>query len=299
MSYSAWSIRSACDSVLTKGFLKELELELDVRIASCIPVSGGDINDAYRLVSESGNLFIKTQNRAQGLQMLQAEKIGLEALTATNTIRVPQPMLCGTYRGVAYLVMQHLKEQKPTNKDWINMGVKLAALHQFPVDDFGFSTDNFIGTLPQLNSPSVDWSEFYADQRIEPLMQAAGSLLTPIDRSNWHILRSRLPEIIPCDRPSLIHGDLWGGNVMHTDSGPTIYDPAVCRADREMDLAMARLFGGFPSVFFDAYSDVWAVQNEGAKERSDIYQLYYLLAHVVMFGQSYSRAVRHILERYA
>ena len=201
--------------------------------------------------------------------------------------------------GQSYLLMEYVTFRPATDDDWIKLGRNLARLHKTDSGSFGLDHDNFIGTLPQINTPMTKWTEFYAQRRIQPQIDMAVSLLSPVDLRNWEQLCAQLESILTDEPPSLIHGDLWSGNVQMSNHGPVIYDPAISYANREMDLAMSLLFGGFSHLFYDSYKAEFPVVNSGFDDRMQIYQLYYLLVHVNLFGVSYAPSVRGILKRFA
>lgn len=213
-------------------------------------------------------------------------------------VNVPGVLGCGRAEdGNAYLILTWHNEIRPAASDWKQLGEQLAVMHHCTDSTFGFPENNFIGSLPQDNAQTRDWPEFFAANRIEPLLKLAEQKLEARDLNNWHLIRQKLSTIIPCDTPSLLHGDLWGGNAMHTSYGPLIYDPAVYYGDRLVDIAMTRLFGGFPREFNEAYLGSFPSSKQEL-ERLELYQLYYLLVHLILFGRSYLRPVQRILDKY-
>ncbi len=173
-------------------------------------------------------------------------------------------------------------------------------MHRFGQSHYGLNHDNFIGRLPQYNSSKEDAIDFLIEDRLAPQCRLAmdQQLLQAGDMKKFEALFKKLPELLPIESPSLIHGDLWSGNFMIAENGRSVLiDPAVSFGLREMDLAMSLLFGGFNDLFYQAYHEAFPLKG-GWRERMDIYQLYYLLAHLNMFGRSYLRPVQQILNKY-
>ena len=285
--------------MLTNALREHLEDIVGSGIAHVRPLSGGDINEAFAFEAGGETYFIKIQNKPVGTNMFGAEQSGLIAIRGTGTVLTPQVFATGRAEGQSYLLMEYVAFRPATDDDWIKLGRNLARLHKTESSSFGLDHDNFIGTLPQINVPMTKWTEFYAQCRIQPQIDMAVSLLSPVDLKNWEHLCVQLESILTDEPPSLIHGDLWSGNVQMSDRGPVIYDPAISYANREMDLAMSMLFGGFSHLFYESYKAEFPVAKSGFDDRMQIYQLYYLLVHVNLFGVSYVPSVRGILKRYA
>jgi protein-ribulosamine 3-kinase len=265
-----------------------------------LPVSGGDINEAYRLESARGQVFLKLNRTPQAQAMFEAEAQGLALLAAPGALAVPLVLGTGAAGLYAFLLLEYVHEGARGQDFWQAFGAGLAELHRTPQAGFGLDHDNFIGSLPQRNRPHPDWPSFYAAERLLPQLELARSqgLLQQGDEQQLSRLCARLPELCPDEPPALIHGDLWSGNFLAGSAGqPFLIDPAACYAHREMDLAMSRLFGGFAPEFYRAYHEAYPLAP-GLEERLEAYQLYYLLVHVNLFGQSYVPGVRRILKTY-
>lgn len=261
-------------------------------------LAGGDIARAYRVELGSGAVvFVKTLPRAGGL--FEAEARGLAWLGETGTIAIPEVLAVGR-DPVAFLALAYLEPGTPTADHDERLGRDLAALHRAGAPSFGLDHDNFIGTLPQSNTPAATWPEFYREARLAPLVRRArdGGLLTPEHVRSFEQLYARLPERCgPAEPPARLHGDLWAGNRHVGPHGePVLIDPAVYGGHREIDLAMMRLFGGFSSRTFAAYHEA-APLAPGADERVPLYQLYPLLVHVALFGGSYVSQLLAALRR--
>jgi fructosamine-3-kinase len=261
-------------------------------------VGGGCISPSYRIrLVDGGQLFVKTAANGWHADAFAEEARSLEALGATGTLIVPR--VCGVSE--SWLALEWLEPARATESDWRALGSGLARLHRTTAESYGWDTANYIGPLPQRNERAADWPAFWREQRLLPQLQRAEQQL---ERSTLRDIERLLEELdvrlgaAAEDGPSLLHGDLWSGNVHISATGPGVIDPASYYGHREVDLAMATLFGGFPHAFFDAYETEWPLRP-GAPVRRPIYQLYYLLVHVVLFGGGYathtSAAVRAAL----
>jgi protein-ribulosamine 3-kinase len=262
------------------------------------PLTGGSINQAFRLESTDGDCYFLKLNQARFLTMFVAEAAGLDAIAATNTLRVPQTVACGTSGEQSYLVLEHLALQPHGNAHLL--GEQLATLHRCMGPGFGFAQDNFIGTMAQPNNWKDSWIDFWREQRL-------GFQLRLI-ASNGHgkrlqILGDKLLDRLPfffagyTPQPSLLHGDLWSGNHAFTaDGSPAIFDPAVYYGDRECDLAMTELFGGYSANFYAAYRAVWPL-DKGYAIRRDLYNLYHILNHANLFGGGYLTQAAQMLQK--
>ena len=253
-------------------------------------VGGGCINMALTLRDGGGAraYFVKL-NRAGLLPMFEAEAAGLKELAASATLRVPTPLCTGVVGAQAYLVLEHLDLGGRAASGPIQAGRLLAAMHRTTRAEFGWMRDNTIGATPQPNTPDPDWPRFWARQRLGFQLDLAGRKGHggALQRSG-DVLLERLPGLLNhAPAPSLLHGDLWGGNLDYTRAGePVIYDPAVYYGDREADLAMTELFGGFGSAFYAAYREAWPL-DPGYATRRDLYNLYHVLNHLNLFGGDY------------
>jgi len=249
-------------------------------------VGGGCINRAEKLMDVDGRraLFVK-RNRADLLPMFEAEADGLAALAETGAIRAPRPVCWGEAAGEAFLALEWL--DLGGRGDWSRMGQELAALHRATGGArFGWGRDNFIGATPQVNGWRDDWAGFFAESRLAYQFELAsrrGARFQGVDR-----LLASAPEIIGEGvSPSLLHGDLWSGNAGFADGAPAIFDPAVYMGDREADLAMTELFGGFPRAFYEGYDRAWP-RRPGYAKRRELYNLYHVLNHFNLFGGGYA-----------
>jgi len=252
------------------------------------PISGGDINETWRLESTEGTSYFLKLNDRQRQAMFVAEAAGLEAIAATGCIRVPRPVTYGICDARSYLVMEHL--ELGTHGNARLLGEQLAALHRHTEDRFGFTHNNFIGTTPQPNTWIESWVDFWRECRLRFQLQlAARNGYAEVLRPPGEKLLAALPAFFDgyTPQPSLLHGDLWGGNHAYlADRTPVIFDPAVYYGDRECDLAMTELFGGYPAEFYTAYRSVWPL-DAGYDRRRSLYNLYHILNHANLFGGGY------------
>ncbi len=281
--------------------------QLGAPVEAAAPVYGGDINQAARIEAGGTPYFVKWSDGAPPA-MFPAEAYGLRLLRAPGAIRVPEVVAQGDADGdcPAYLVLEWIETgSRRGDRDAAmeRFGTALAALHRVEADAHGLDRDNFIGRLPQPNTPAPSWSAFYRDRRIGAQVALARRLgRLPARRADLlERLMARLPDLLDdtISPPALLHGDLWGGNYLLDDAGePVLIDPAVYYGHREMDLAMSELFGGFSPRFYDAYHAAYPIDPD-YEERRALYQLYYLLVHLNLFGESYGGRVDSIAARYA
>jgi protein-ribulosamine 3-kinase len=232
--------------------------------------------------------------------MLLAESKALEYLKSFAGIFVPTPKRLATYNGSATLILNWIEKGPASKHTFRELAETLVALHKFTADNFGFEYDNFIGTLPQRNDFTANWSGFYYNFRINPQLKLAiDSGLIP---KAYMVKTEKMFQHLNIEclelKPSLLHGDLWGGNWMIDQSGrPVLIDPAIYFGHREMDIAMMQLFGGFPDAVFDIYNEIFPLEHDW-KIRLKFYQLYYVLVHVNLFGSSYSNHAMSIINSY-
>lgn len=231
--------------------------------------------------------------------MFQSEKQGLEAISLTKTIACPSVLLCEKLERGGLLVMDYIEAKGSTVQDMELLGHQLAAFHKLSsATTFGWKADNYIGSLRQSNTVHGSWAEFYVRERLLPQCKLAcqKQLLSTREVPSETQLLHRCEGLVPKITPSLLHGDLWSGNyLIGADSRPYLIDPAVYYGHYEVDLAMTRLFGGFDSAFYSAHSEHFPKVG-GEHERNALYQLYYLLVHLNLFGKSYYGQVKRILE---
>ena len=264
------------------------------RIRRVTPVGGGCINPAASIELDCGPMFLKW-NLGVSDGLFAAEASGLQSLAAAATeLRVPE-VLDAWDTG---LLLEWLESASPATDFSCKLGYGLAALHR--ARPSGTAGNNWIGPLPQNNTPAASWAEFWISRRLEPqLRRARDGARMPGSAADWKSLFARIPEALaPAEQESdsLLHGDLWSGNVLSTVAGPALVDPAVYSGHREVDLAMTELFGGFDAGFYAAYTEVWPLLPGYSEARRAIYQLYPLLVHVNLFGGAYIPQAARLLQ---
>ena len=261
---------------------------------------GGCINDAFTLDDGGRRYFVKI-NDARNSELFEAEAEALRELAGAGALRVPRPVAHGAHDGQCYLVLEHLDlSGRGDTAGYRRLGEGLAALHATTAGAHGWHRDNFIGATPQPNTWSDDWVAFFRDYRIRFQLKLAserggGKRLIDAGERLAQELGGLFRDYTPA--PSLLHGDLWGGNAgFGADGAPVIYDPATYYGDRETDLAMAELFGGFPPAFHEGYDAAWP-RDPGYGVRRDLYQLYHILNHFNLFGGMYRSQAQRLTER--
>ncbi len=261
-------------------------------------VGGGCINQAVAVSDHQRTFFVKLNCAGQSA-MFEAEFDCLTALYASHTVRVPQPLCCGTAGDVAYLVMEYLTlGASPEADAWYCLGQRLAAMHQVTsTQGFGWHRDNTIGATPQQNQWEDNWAVFWRDRRLGPQFELAH------DRGGCFPRRDELMSAIPrllkghLPQPALLHGDLWSGNAAVTTAGePVIFDPASYYGDRETDLAMTELFGRFSTAFYQAYEATFPT-SAGYSQRKVLYNLYHILNHFNLFGGNYASQSNRMIDQ--
>lgn len=261
-------------------------------------VSGGCINSAYLLKSKNQSFFIKF-NQPDLLPMFEAEFAGLNEIAQTNSIKVPSPITTGLVSDKAYIVLERVRFTSNTPRSSEKLGQQLAALHKTQQSYFGWQQNNTIGSTEQINRKSNDWIKFWRKNRLgfqltlaekngysHKLIQSGYSLSENLD----YFFQNHNPQ------PSLLHGDLWSGNANTDQHGdPVIYDPACYYGDRETDIAMTELFGGFNSAFYTEYHKSYPL-NSGYPLRKTLYNLYHILNHLNLFGTGYQQQAKNMID---
>lgn len=261
-------------------------------------IGGGCINSAFKLSDGKKHWFVKT-NHAKMLSMFEAELDGLNALADTKTLKVAQALCCGSFSDHSYLVIEYLPLQSGSNEGQALAGEQLSHLHAHTNKHFGWRQNNTIGATAQLNKPNQSWVSFFQNQRLGfQLELAANNGYGKKLQSSGIELIERCPQLINHNpQPALIHGDLWGGNLSFTTAGePVIYDPAVYFADREAEIAMTELFGGFSPDFYAAYNAQYPL-DKGYASRKMLYNLYHILNHLNLFGAGYQAQAQNMIDR--
>jgi len=290
-----------------------LEVGLGAAPVAAVAVGGGSINHAARVTLADGRaVFVKHHPDAPP-GAFAAEAHGLAWLAEAGALRTPRVLAVGEEAGARFLALEWIAPSSGVDQSSAasppdrsspaeRFGRGLAGLHRHGAPSFGLDRDNVIGPLPQVNTPAGTWAAFYAERRLLPLARMAVEAggMGPGTARAIDVLAARLPDLCgPPEPPARLHGDLWAGNaIIDAEGGPVVLDPAVHGGHREMDLAMMRLFGGFPPAAHAAYAEEFP-PAPGHEERVELFQLYPLLVHAVLFGGSYGASVERIVRRYA
>ncbi|MGN6619137.1 MAG: fructosamine kinase family protein [Ilyomonas sp.] len=272
----------------------------NILLKDSVQIYGGDINSAFKLYTTAGSFFLKLNSESYN-DMFVKEAEGLELLDSAKTIKIPQPILYGRSETNIFLVMESFIKGRIGKNFWQEFAYGLAGIHQQTVSFFGLDTNNYCGSLLQSNKKHDNWCSFYTEERIMPLIQKAYTQkrCTLDEIKLAEKVCAKFESLMPAEKSSLVHGDLWCGNFLSTREGKVvIYDPAVYYGHREMDIAMTELFGGFDERFYDYYNEAFPLQPQW-QERIQLFQLYPLLVHVVLFGEPYYNKVISILKKYA
>jgi len=273
-----------------------------VRIESASTLSGGSTREAQKLVTSEGEFFAKWSDEGPE-NIFVCEALGLEALRAVGgLITIPHVRAAAKRDGETpgYLILEYLPPGRGEADDE-SLGRGLATIHRATRSAFGFDAPSYCGPTPQDNRPSPTWVDFYRERRLRPLVEALERCgrISVADRRLFDRLMGRLEDLLPPhSAPSLIHGDLWAGNVLSSVRGPALVDPACAYADREMEFGITTLFGGVSARAFAAYEEAWPLPH-GWRERNPLYQLYHLLNHALLFGGHYGAEALHIAKHFA
>lgn len=287
--------------------LNTIAKQLDTRIINHQSVSGGDINKAYLIETDDQKLFVKSNSRPEGAEMLKTERQAIDYLHKINPQFAPKPIAFLEEEGTYYLVMEHIetKDDRMSTDAQKDLATIVYELHQHKGEHFGWSIDNYIGALPQYNNTdkeNLNWPEFYWKYRIKPQLEMAirGDYL---DKSILSI-ESFFIETVDSfydeeQKPTLTHGDLWSGNYLIDINGKArLIDPALCYSHPDMDLGMSQQFGGFSQSFYDHYYELAGPPSTPLQEKVRIFQLYFVLVHVNLFGSGYLSQTNSILKAY-
>jgi len=259
-------------------------------------VGGGCIHETFLIQTDSGGRYFLKQNYQTASDIFEKEANGLNSLKVPGGPVVPEVFLVGA----EYLLLEDLQPKPPSQEFWQLLGRQLAQVHNQVNELFGYQENNYIGSKPQLNTWMQNGHDFFRERRIKPQLRMAQkqSLLQTQDIRKLEGLMDKLPELIPEQAASLIHGDLWSGNLMTDKRGmPAIIDPAVYYGWAEADLAMTDLFGSYPAEFYSAYNEIRPLAP-GYRSRYKIYNLYHLLNHLNLFGREYLSQIRMVLAQY-
>jgi len=269
-------------------------------ITGFVVAQGGCINNGGRLQTTVGDFFLKWNQTATLKGMFASESKGLNLLRATHAIHVPEVIANDEIDNYQFLLIEYVDRQPARHDYWSVMGRQLANLHRVHGAHFGLDHDNYIGSLPQPNSRHLSWEKFFGSQRLTPLVEKAIKLGKAHEnwRHKFELLLGKMDSLLPEETPSLLHGDLWQGNVLINSVGaPCLIDPAVYYGHREVDLAMSQLFDKFDPTFYHSYEEAYPLLP-GFEKRFEIYNLYPLLVHLHLFGSSYAAPIQSTLNAF-
>lgn len=279
--------------------------ERDFQIKSQAIIGGGDINQAYQIDGifpdemESARFFIKLNQKAR-ITMFEAEAEGLQEIDKAKAIYVPHVICSGVEGNESFLILESLSLTSGVSGSAKQLGEQLAALHKYTSPMFGWTRDNTIGSTQQINTQKQSWIDFWRDQRLGFQLNLAkqnGASSTVYNKGTELLNNLEIFYLDYEPKASLLHGDLWSGNYGYLNKGtPVIFDPAVYYGDREADIAMTELFGGFPVEFYSAYNQTWPL-DKGYSQRKKLYNLYHILNHFNMFGGGYAMQAENILDQ--
>jgi len=281
-------------------FKEIIEARLSQNILKISQLQGGDINEVFDIQTAGKRYILKRNEKGSFPQMFDKEANGLNKL-AKNGVSTPEVVDLFDRDDHQFLVLSYFETENPTGYFWRNFGHSLAKLHQSSHDYFGLEEDNYIGSLAQVNTYKDTWEDFFIENRIQPLVKKAvdRQLLDRMHIKHFDAFSVAFDQLIPKEKPALLHGDLWSGNLLcGLHQTPVFIDPAVYYGHREMDIAMTKMFGGFDETFLDFYTDIFPLEK-GWEQRLSLHNLYPSLVHLVLFGQSYLGGIERIIKKFS
>jgi len=275
-----------------------IEQRLSTNILSISKLSGGDINEVYSFKTHQGAFVVKVNDKNRFPKMLRKEAQGLDLLAKAN---VSTPKLIDQFEqeDLQFIILEYITQEASGKKYWLRFGEDLSRLHQKSASNFGLEYDNYIGSLPQENKIKTSWEHFFIECRINPLVKMGfdKGLLHEGHLQKFQNFFKLFNDLIPTEKPSLLHGDLWSGNLLCGEGQiPVFIDPAVYYGHREVDIAMTKMFGGFDPIFLSRYNEVFPLEK-GWENRLNIHNLYPILVHLNLFGKSYLGGIEKVLEK--
>lgn len=278
-------------------FFKQIvENQLSESIIKINPISGGDINEVFKITTQQNSYILKVNSISEFPEMFKKEKKALQIISSTGA-KTPKPIQIFTDSQNQYLILEFIEEGSITNNFWRNFANDLIKLHKTSSKVFGLEYDNYIGSLNQINSQKDTWESFFVENRISPLVKQAfdKNLLNKSHLKIFEKVFKKLNEILPIESASLVHGDLWSGNLLKgINQTPIFIDPAIYYGNREMDIAMTQMFGGFDNGYLAYYNEIFPMEK-GWKERIEIHNLYPNLVHLILFGRSYLGGIERVI----
>lgn len=279
--------------------LTEVTAKAD-RIRSCVSISGGSINNACKVEWANEFYFLKWNSASKYPNIFDYESHGLKQLQATNSIGIPAVLKVDKNETDAFILMEYVGQSVPVKTFWETFGKQLSDLHHNTSNYFGNEQNNYIGSLSQSNTKHDRWSAFFVSERLHPLVKMArdSQRISQHHAIRFDKLSAKIETLFPLEEPALLHGDLWSGNFLSNTKGqPVLIDPAVYFGHREMDIAMTKLFGGFDAMFYESYNRHFLMEK-GWEERVNLCNLYPLLVHLNLFGNSYLYDIERTLGYY-
>jgi fructosamine-3-kinase len=280
--------------------IKEIiEARLSQHIVKISQLQGGDINDVYDIQTPDNRYVVKLNDKYSFPKMFEKEANGLNKL-AKNGAYTPQVIDLFDHEEDQFLVLAYIEPERPAGNFWKHFGQALSTLHNSKFQHFGLEEDNYIGSLCQINKYKDTWEAFFIENRIQPLVRMAfdQQLLDRRHLKYFDVFSAAFEMLVPKEKPSLIHGDLWSGNLLcGLGQTPVFIDPAIYYGHREMDIAMTAMFGGFDKTFLDFYNDIMPLEN-GWEQRLSLHNLYPNLVHLVLFGKSYLGGIERIIKKF-
>lgn len=263
-------------------------------------LSGGSINEAAKIITSSDSLFVKWNDTEAFPAIFELEARNLNLLHQTQTVQTPAVIEVNDVDNFSFLILDYVQANTKSFAGTEKLGEQIALLHQNTNVDFGLHYNNYIGILQQFNKLNESWADFFIENRLKPLVNKAYQmqLLDLEEMSLFVTLYQKIPTLFPDEKPALLHGDLWGGNYLITETGiPFVFDPACYFGHREMDIAMTVLFGGYDRVFYEAYHATFPLES-GWQERTALWNLYPLLIHLLLFGKGYHNNLMQSVKKF-
>ena len=286
--------------MIEKKILDKVRSSFEESIIDIESLSGGSINDVYKIVTNNSSYCLKINRSNLFPDFFLKEVNGLNELRKAADIRVPKLFTYTDDQTQSFLLIDYISSKVPNSEDWEKAGIALANLHKIKNNEFGFYEDNFIGSLQQSNNLMTNWVDFYRQERLEKQFTLASksSLFNREEIRKFIRFLDKLEELLFCEKASLLHGDLWSGNYFFSDKSELVLiDPAVYYGNREVDIAMSKLFGSANQLFYNAYHQQFELEP-GWLDRIKLYQLYPILVHINLFGSSYINQYKEIINHY-
>jgi len=291
--------------LLTQNSISKINQVLEesgqsISIEKTHEISGGCINQCYKIETNRQPFFLKVNESTKYPNMFKIEADSLLILSKTNAINTPEVIAQFEHQNHQYLLLEWIEDNKTHIQFWKQFAEDLAELHQQSATYFGLHFDNYIGSVEQHNTFLNNWEDFYIEQRIQPQVELAfdQNRISKKNLVQFEYFYNTLTDIFPYEKPALIHGDLWSGNFLcNQNKQVVLIDPSIYYSNREMEIAFTKLFGGFHPTFYEVYQEIYPLEKDFG-ERVPIYNLYSLLVHLNLFGGLYYNQVIDVLNRF-